>query len=64
MNLSIKQTHRHTEQTCGCQGGGVIGEQRIGSLGLTNATLYILLHSKGDYIQSPVINHNGKEYKK
>ena len=24
MNLSIKQqqTHRHREQTCGCQGGG------------------------------------------
>ena len=22
-----------------------------------------LLHSKGNYIQYPVINHNGKEYK-
>ena len=27
-NLSMKQTHRHREQTCGCQGGG--GEQRNG----------------------------------
>ena len=27
MNLSVKkkQTHRHTEQTCGCQGGGDVG---------------------------------------
>ena len=24
----------------------------------------VLLHSTGNYIQSPVINHNGKEYKK
>ena len=23
MNLSMKQTHRHREQTCGCQEGGV-----------------------------------------
>ena len=25
MNLSVKQkqSHRHSEQTCGCQGGGV-----------------------------------------
>ena len=22
MNLSTKQTHRHREQTCGCQGAG------------------------------------------
>ena len=24
----------------------------------------VLLYSKGDYIQNPVINHNGKEYEK
>ena len=22
MNLSVTETHRHREQTCGCQGGG------------------------------------------
>ena len=28
INLSMKQkqTHRHREQTCGCQGGGVVGD--------------------------------------
>ena len=28
MNLSMKQkqTHRHREQTCGCQRGGGVGE--------------------------------------
>ena len=30
MNLSMKQKqiHRHREQTCGCQGGGEVGEGR------------------------------------
>ena len=28
MNLSMKQTHRHREQTCGCQGGE--GRERDG----------------------------------
>ena len=41
MNLSMKQeqTHRHREQTCGCQGGH--GEGWIGSLGLANAKYFI-----------------------
>ena len=41
MNLSMnqKQTHRHREQTCGCQEGGV-GEGWIGSLGLADANYY------------------------
>ena len=32
MNLSIKQkqTHRHKEQTCGCQGGGEWGREGLG----------------------------------
>ena len=41
MNLSTnqKQTHRHGEQTCGCQGGGVrVG--RTGSLGLVDTNSY------------------------
>ena len=34
MNLSTKQkqTHKHTEQTCGCQGGGGKGD-RLGVWG-------------------------------
>ena len=42
MNLSMKQTqtHRHREQTCGCQGGGC-GEGWTGSLGLADANYYI-----------------------
>ena len=43
MNLSMnqKQTHRHRKQTCGCQGGGRVGEGWIGSLGLAGANYYI-----------------------
>ena len=43
MNLSMKQkqTHRHREQTCGCQKGGEVGEWGIGSLGVADALLYI-----------------------
>ena len=32
-----KQTYRHRAQTCGCQGGEVVEEGWIGSLGLTDA---------------------------
>ena len=43
MNFSTKQkqTHRHREQTCGCQGGGGVGEEKIESLGLADANYYI-----------------------
>ena len=68
-NLFTKQTHRHREQICGCQGGGA-GEGWIGSLGLADANYYIecinnkvLLYSTGNCIQY-VINHNGKEKSK
>ena len=75
MNLSTKQKqmHRQREQTCGCQGGGELGEEWIGSLGQADANYYIerewinnkvLLYSTGNYIQYLVINHNGKEYEK
>ena len=44
-------------------------EERTGSWGLVDILLYIgwinskvLLYSTGNYIQYPVINHNGKEY--
>ena len=36
-----KQTHRHREQTCGCQGGsGVVG-RRTGNWRLTDANYYV-----------------------
>ena len=66
MNLSTKQkqTHRHREQTCGCQGEGMDWEFGVSRCKL----LYIgwinnkgLLCSTGNYIQYPVINRNGKE---
>ena len=43
MNLSMKQkqTHRHREQTCGCQGVREVGEGRNGNLGLAEANYYI-----------------------
>ena len=41
MNISVKQTHRHREQTCGCQGGEGVREGRISSLGLSDANYYI-----------------------
>ena len=37
--MKQKQTHRHREQTHGCQGGG--GGERFGSLELVNADCYI-----------------------
>ena len=72
MSISTKQkqTHRYREGICCCQGGGG-GEARIGSLGLANAISYIewiknkvLQYSTGNYIQYPVVNHNGKELEK
>ena len=58
VNLSIKhkQTHRHREQTCGCQAGMEEG-QWIGSLGLSDTNYLhverinkILLYSTGNFI--------------
>ena len=72
MNLPTKQkqTHRRREQTCGCHGGG--GERdgrgvwgwtgRCKLLHLEWIDNKVLLYSTGKYIQSPGINHNGKEY--
>ena len=38
MNISMeqKQTHRHTEQTCGCLGGMRVGKGSNGSLGIVD----------------------------
>ena len=73
MNLSRKQkqTHRYREQTCGCQGGGVVGGidwkfriSRCKLLYIEWKNNRVLLYSTGNYIQYPEINHNGKEYEK
>ena len=39
MNISTKekQTHRCREQTCGCQGGGEVGEGKVGIWGLADS---------------------------
>ena len=73
MNLSTKpkQTHRHREQTCGCQ-GVVVGGGMDWELGVsTHKLLYIewisnkvLLHSTGNNIQYSAIKYNGKQYEK
>ena len=71
MNLSMKQklTHRHREQTFGYQegGGGMdweFGISRYKLLYVEWINHKVLQYSTGNYIQYPVINHNGKEYEK
>ena len=69
MNLSMKQklTHRHREQTCGCQGGGgqvlKSGTSRYKLLYIGWINNKVLVYSTGNYIQYLVINHNGKNIK-
>ena len=62
-----KQTHRHREQTCGCQGGAgrewdglEFGVSRCRLLHLKWISNDIILYSTGNYIQSPGIEHGGK----
>ena len=72
MNLSTKekQTHRHREQTCGCQRGSRGGRGIDCEFGVSRCKLLhiewvdnkVLLCSTGNYIQYPVINDNGKEF--
>ena len=69
VNISTKQkeTHRHREQTCSCQGGGKdwgFGISRCELLYIGWINNKILLYSTGNYIHYPVINHDGKEYEK
>ena len=73
LNLSMKQkqTHRHREQACDCQGAGV-GGWMDWEFGISRCKLLyidwiknkVILYSTGNYIQYPVINHNGKEYER
>ena len=66
-----KQTHRHREQTCGCQGAGRserdglgVGARRCKLLHIEWINNKVLLYSTRNYIQSAGIDHDGKEYKK
>ena len=68
MNLSTKQkqSHRHRGQTCGCQEeemDWLFGVSRCKLLHLEWINNKVLIYSKGNYIQSPGINHNEKQYK-
>ena len=69
MNLSMKQKQncRRREQTGGCQGGGggrgmdwVFAISRCKLVYIEWINNKVLLYSAGNYIQHPVINHNGK----
>ena len=71
MNISTKQkqTRRHREQTCGCQGGGggmhwEFGVSKCKLVYTTWINNKILLYSTGNYTQYPVINLNGKYFLK
>ena len=61
------KTHRHREKTCSCQGGrkdwefGTSTCKPVYTGWMNNK---VLLYSTGNYIQYPVIKHNGKEYEK
>ena len=74
ISWSVKQTqtHRHRGQICSCQGqGGRGGVER--EFGISRCTLLQYkewinnqapLYGTGNYIQYPVISHNGKEQEK
>ena len=67
MNLSReqKQTHRHREHTCGCQGGGSgvhweFEVNRCKLLHLECISNEVLLYGIGNYIHSSGIEHDGR----
>ena len=72
MNLFTKQkqTHKHRNQTCSAKEERVrgidleFGTSRCKLLHIECINNKVLLYSMENYVQYPVINHNGKEYKK
>ena len=73
VNISMKQeqNRRQREQTCGYQGAVYWGNSGAGDWDYRCKFLYtewinhkVLMHSTENYIQLPMINHNGKKYKK
>ena len=71
MNISMRQKQTRREQTCGWQRGGG-GEGKDWEFGISRCKLFYIdgvnnkvpLYNTGNYIQYPLINHNGKEYEK
>ena len=66
-----KETHRLRAETCGCwcrgSGRGMDWEFGIGRCKLLHLEWInnkVLIHSTGNYMEYPVINHNGKNTKK
>ena len=65
--MNQKQNHGHEELTGGCQGGGVQGRMEW-EVGVSKCKLLciewinskVVLYSTENYIQYPMINHNGK----
>ena len=63
INLPTKQTRRHREQTCSCQEGGEREWDGLGVCKLLHLEWIsneVLLYSTGNYIQSLVIDHDGR----
>ena len=63
------ESRGHRDQTCGCQGGdrerdGLESAVRRCKASCLECINKVLLYSTGNYIQTPGINHKGKEYKK
>ena len=54
MNSSTKQTHRHREQTCGCQGGGGWGRDGVGVL---DQQMQAIILYRMDKQQGPTVQH-------
>ena len=65
------ETDSHRKQTGHCPKGGRAGEVKDWEFGISRRKLLyigwiknkVLLYSTGNYIQYPVANHNGKEYR-
>ena len=55
-----KQTHKHREQTCGCQGRGLDWEFGV-SIFRKDKRQGLTAYSTGNCIQPPGIDHDGKE---
>ena len=72
MNLSTKQkqTHRHREQTCGCQGGGGKKWDGLGVWGWQMQTITFIMdkqlgptiYTTENYTQFLGIDHDGRQY--
>ena len=59
MNLFMKQkqTHRHREQTCGCQGGGIWGRDGLGVWDQQiQTTTYRMDKQQGPTAQGTIVN--------